>query len=156
MGVLRPRGRMADLTNSCPCCSMKEYDNCCKPFHDGIIPENALQLMRSRYSAYVLNIPDYIIATTHPASPQYSENKFSWKRSISQFSRTSSFHKLEILDFKENKAVATVTFTAYLSQGSHDATFTERSYFEKINNRWLYRGGQLSQGHAPDPITNGQ
>lgn len=135
---------------------MKEYDNCCKLFHDGIIPENALLLMRSRYSAYVLDIPDYIIATTHPASPQYSENKFSWKRNISQFSRSSSFHKLEILDFKENKASATVTFTAYLSQESHDATFTERSYFEKINNRWLYRGGQLAQGHAPNLITNGQ
>lgn len=135
---------------------MKEYDNCCKLFHEGAIPENALQLMRSRYSAYVLNIPEYIIATTHPASPQYSENKFSWKRSISQFSRSSSFHKLEILDFKENKALATVTFTAYLSQESHEATFTERSYFEKISNRWLYRGGQLAQGHAPNLITNGQ
>lgn len=147
---------MTDLTNPCPCCSMKEYDHCCKLFHDGSIPENALQLMRSRYSAYVLNISDYIIATTHPASPQYSENKFSWKRSISQFSRSSSFHKLEILDFKENNTLATVTFTAFLSQGSHDATFTEKSYFEKINNRWLYRGGQLAQGHAPNLITNGQ
>lgn len=134
---------MTDLINPCPCCSMKEYDNCCKRFHEGSLPENALQLMRSRYSAYVLNIPDYIIATTHPANPQYSEDKFSWKRSISQFSRISSFHKLEILDFKENKALATVTFTAYLSQEAHEATFTERSFFEKINNRWLYRDGQL-------------
>lgn len=145
---------MIDLINPCPCCSMKEYDDCCKLLHEGAIPENALQLMRSRYSAYVLNIPDYIVATTHPASPQYSENKFSWKRSISQFSSISSFHKLDILEFKENKTLATVTFTAYLSQSSEDATFTEKSYFEKINNRWLYRGGQLTQGHAPNLITN--
>jgi peptide deformylase len=112
--------------------------------------------MRSRYSAYVLNIPDYIIETTHPANPQYSENKFAWKRSISQFSRNSSFHKLEVLDFKEKNTLATVSFTAHISQDGHDATFTERSYFEKINDQWFYRGGQLVQGHAPNLVTTGQ
>ena len=112
--------------------------------------------MRSRYSAYVLNLSDYIIKTTHPASPQYSDNKFGWKRSISQFSRDSSFERLEILDFKENHQVATVTFTAYLSQKEKEATFTERSYFEKINDQWFYRGGQLAQGRAPNLITTEQ
>jgi len=62
---------MTELTNFCPCCSLREYDLCCKPFHEGVLPENALQLMRSRYAAYVLNMPDYIVATTHPASPQF-------------------------------------------------------------------------------------
>lgn len=147
---------MKDPANSCPCCSGRAYDECCKLFHEGTMPENALQLMRSRYSAYVLNLPDYILASTHPASPQYSENKFSWKRRISQFSRNSSFEKLEILDFKENKTVATVTFTAHLSQDTRDATFTERSYFEKKGNQWLYRGGQLTQGHEPNLVTTGQ
>lgn len=135
---------MTNPANSCPCCSGKSYDECCKLFHEGAMPENALQLMRSRYSAYVLNLPDYIVATTHPANPHYSENKFSWKRSISQFSRNSSFEKLEILDFKENKTEATVTFTAHLSQGNRDATFTEKSYFEKKDNQWLYLDGQLT------------
>lgn len=112
--------------------------------------------MRARYSAYVLNIPDYIIMTTHPASPQYSEDKFSWKRSISRFSRSSSFHNLKVLDFKESKFLATVTFTAYLSQENRDATFTEQSHFEKIKDRWLYRSGQLAEGHAPNLVTTGQ
>lgn len=147
---------MTDLENRCPCCSGKEYDKCCKPFHEGNLPENALQLMRSRYSAYVLNIPDYIVATTHPANPHYSEDKFSWKRSISEFSKNSSFNKLEILDFKEKDTLATVTFTAYVFQGTHDATFTEKSYFEKMNGRWLYRSGQLTSGHAPNLVTTGQ
>jgi uncharacterized protein YchJ len=139
---------MTDLANLCPCCSGKAYNACCKPFHEGAKPENALQLMRSRYSAYALNIPDYIVATTHPANPQYSENTFSWKRSISQFSQNYSFKRLEILDFKENNNLATVTFTAYLSQDTRDATFTERSYFEKINNQWLYREGQLVEAKS--------
>lgn len=122
----------------CPCCSGSSYEKCCKLFHDGALPKNALQLMRSRYSAYALNIPDYIIATTHPANPQYSQDKPSWRRNISQFSQNSSFHRLEILDFKENAISATVTFIAHLSQNGRDATFTEKSYFEKIEQHWLY------------------
>lgn len=139
--------------NTCPCCSLQEYEVCCKPLHEGKIAENALQLMRSRYSAYVINLPDYIVATTHPANPQYSDNKFSWKRSISRFSKDSSFQKLEILDFKEKESLATVVFTAYLLQDGQDATYTEKSYFEKIRGRWLYRGGQLESGHIPTLVT---
>ena len=147
---------MIHCEDLCPCCSGDEYGACCKPFHEGVFAENALKLMRSRYSAYVLNIPDYIIATTHPASPQYLENKFSWKRSLSRFSQDSSFSKLEVLDFKEKNTVATVVFTAYLTQEGLDATFTEKSYFEKVRRRWLYRGGQLVSGHAPNLVTTGQ
>jgi peptide deformylase len=140
----------------CPCYSGKKYMVCCQVFHGGKIPENAEQLMRSRYSAYVLNLPDYIIATTHPASPQYTDNFFHWKRSIAQFSKTSVFQKLDILDFKERGHLATVTFTAHLLQDGQDATFTERSFFEKKDQRWLYLGGQLAEGHVPNMVTTGQ
>lgn len=142
--------------NPCPCCSGDTYEKCCKPFHEGNLPETALQLMRSRFTAYVFDIPDYIIKTTHPANPQYSENTFSWKRNISQFSRSSVFNKLEILDFKAQETFATVIFTAYITQNDHDCTFTEKSLFEKFQGRWLYRGGQLAEGHAPNLVTTGQ
>ena len=138
----------------CPCTSQNSYEHCCKPFHDGLWPENALLLMRSRYSAFALNKVDYIVETTHPASPHYSENKFSWKRRISQFSKDTSFERLHILDFKEHPPFATVTFTAYLKQGERDTTFTERSFFEKFGGRWLYRGGQTAAGHVPNLVTN--
>lgn len=139
----------------CPCFSGKEYQVCCQLFHQGSPPENALLLMRSRYAAYALNLPEYIIATTHPASPQYMDNKFSWKRSISQFAKHSSFQNLEILDFKERDGLAVVTFTAYMAQEGKDVTFTERSYFEKKGGRWLYRVGQLAEGKAPHLIPKG-
>ena len=139
---------MTEKRNLCPCCSGILYENCCKPFHEGKLPSTALQLMRSRYSAYALNIPNYIVATTHPGSPQYKENQFLWKRSISQFSKHSTFHRLEVLDHKEKSNVATVVFTVYLSQNDEDATFTEKSYFEKINERWFYRSGTFEKGEA--------
>lgn len=132
----------------CPCTSGKLYEECCQPFHEGIIPENALELMRSRFAAFALDISDYIVSTTHPASTQYFENKFSWKRSLSNFSRAFSFDELEILDFKEKSSIATVTFIAYLSHDGKDATFTEKSLFEKYGGRWLYKEGQVEEGRV--------
>lgn len=132
------------MIKSCPCGSKQDYEVCCKVFHQGKWPENALLLMRSRYSAYALNLPDYILETTHPENPQYSKNRSSWKQSISQFSLLTSFQKLEILGFEENGDEATVTFTAHLVQAGRDATFTEKSYFEKVKGRWLYKRGVVS------------
>lgn len=127
----------------CSCCSGKPYAECCKPFHEGVLPETAQQLMRSRYSAYALDLPDYIIKTTHSANPQYSKDTESWKRSISHFSKHSTFDRLVIHDFQENGKTATVTFTAYITQGGHEATFTEKSTFEKEGKMWLYRSGEI-------------
>lgn len=127
--------------NPCPCCSQKSYLECCKIFHDGVLPETALQLMRSRYSAYALNLSDYIIETTHPNNPHVLKDRLQWKYNIIQFSMNTQFDRLEILDFKENGEIATVTFRASLTQNGRDATFTEKSYFEKISGRWLYLRG---------------
>lgn len=146
----------SEETKQCPCGSGLFYPDCCQRFYQGALPENALQLMRSRYTAYVLDKPDYIIHTTHPASPQYNVNKFLWKKQLSQFSKNSVFNGLQILDFKEHETLATVTFTAYIHQQERDATFTEKSFFEKKGNSWLYRGGHLAKGHAPNLVTTGQ
>lgn len=57
---------------SCPCGSARAYDAFCRPFHRGSsTPETAGQLMRSRYSAFVVGGPDcitYLLATWHPAT----------------------------------------------------------------------------------------
>lgn len=140
---------------ACPCCSGKEYLDCCKPFHEGKLPKTASQLMRSRYSAYALSHLDYIIETTHPANPQYTENKFSWKRAISKFCASTSFQKLSILDCKEKNTLATVVFAAYIYQGQ-EAVFTEKSYFEKIGGKWLYLRGEVTDGLAQHLATQNE
>lgn len=122
----------------CPCCNGKLYLDCCGPYHLGRLPENALVLMRSRYSAYALNLPDYIIATTHPRNSAYQEDKNAWHHSITAFSLHTHFKKLEVLSFEEKKEFAFVTFIAQLEQQGRDASFQETSRFEKIHNRWLY------------------
>lgn len=132
---------MASLRNPCPCCSEKEYEDCCRNFHQGALPGSALQLMRSRYAAYALNLADYIIKTTHPNNPHYSDDKAKWKEEIEKFSKTTKFLKLEILDYNEQNHLSTVTFKAHLIQNARDVSFTERSAFEKVGGCWLYLNG---------------
>lgn len=134
----------------CPCGSGNAYQECCEGFHQGMLPQSALQVMRSRYSAYALNNPDYIIKTTSPASPHYNENLFVWKQSITQFSEQTIFQRLEIIDAKENGDLATVTFTVFLTQAGKEAAFTERSYFERRKGIWLYLRGRNEAGHLPE------
>lgn len=52
----------------CPCGNLRAYDACCGRFHRGDAPETAQQLMRARYSAYVLMLESYLLATWHPST----------------------------------------------------------------------------------------
>jgi SEC-C motif-containing protein len=50
----------------CPCGLGLAYEECCGPAHDGTAPPTAEALMRSRYSAFALARPDYLLAPWHP------------------------------------------------------------------------------------------
>ena len=56
----------------CPCDSDLSYASCCQPWHQGYQTGQAAPtpeaLMRSRYSAYVLGLLDYLLATWHPST----------------------------------------------------------------------------------------
>lgn len=125
----------------CPCGTQKLYGVCCKPYHLGALPENALLLMRSRYTAYALKLADYIIQTTHPRNPSYNLNFQEWRQAILHFCENTRFEGLKIVEFVDGEKVATVTFTAHLKQGGQNASFTEKSTFEKVDKRWLYKDG---------------
>ncbi len=59
---------MSKHTSQCPCGSNKPLIECCKPIHldrtKALHPE---QLMRARYSAYVLGLVDFVVQTYHPS-----------------------------------------------------------------------------------------
>lgn len=131
---------------SCPCHSGKTYAECCEPYHKGQFPKTALALMRSRFSAYAKGLTNYIIDTTHPDNSQYLKNRKLWKKQVEEFSRHTEFIGLEILEDVLGDRVSFVTFTAKLKQNGNDASFTERSLFEKVGGRWLYRSGEFKLG----------
>ncbi|MBS0621088.1 MAG: zinc chelation protein SecC [Verrucomicrobia bacterium] len=114
----------------CPCHSGKPYSECCEPYHRGKPAENALILMRSRYSAYALSLSDYIIDTELPSKSSREE--------ILSFSKSTQFEGLEILEFIDGESQAFVTFIARLTRQGRDASFKERSAFTRISGRWYY------------------
>jgi SEC-C motif-containing protein len=56
---------MAD-PSPCPCGTGKPYPACCGRFHGGAPAPTALELMRSRYAAYVKGNIDYLVVTHDP------------------------------------------------------------------------------------------
>lgn len=132
----------------CPCCSGKTYAHCCQKYHEGVLAENALALMRSRYSAYALGIAPYIIATTHPDSPYKVQDKQKWLRDLAVYSSEISFEGLEILETALGEFESYVTFFAKLRKGAVDLSFTERSRFLKEGQSWLYVDGKISRGRS--------
>jgi peptide deformylase len=147
---------MKEESKLCLCHSQKPYSDCCHPFHEGALPKTALELMRSRFSAYALNLAEYIIRTTHPANPEYGQDHCLWAGKITEFSRHTEFRHLEILEANEWGTVATVTYVAYLVQGGREEVFTEKSYFQKMGEKWFYRSGRLAAGRALDLMTHGR
>jgi SEC-C motif domain protein len=77
--------RLADSAE-CPCISTKTYGTCCGQWHAGLeaTPQRHAPtpeaLMRSRYSAYVLTLGDYLLATWYgessPGSIEFPPTKW--------------------------------------------------------------------------------
>lgn len=127
----------------CPCGSEKKYQECCGVYHQGQAPENALVLMKSRYSAYAVGNVDYIIKTTHPEHVDSQKDLTVRKKNIAEFSKNTEFQKLEILGFEEGEPLSYVTFRVFLKQDK-PFTFTEKSAFKKHLGRWCYLSGEIS------------
>lgn len=73
------------MSKPCPCGKLDAkkqplvYASCCGPYlDDGLIAPDAQSLMRSRYSAFVLEKADYLLSTWHisqrPASLELESN----------------------------------------------------------------------------------
>ncbi|MBX9688608.1 MAG: hypothetical protein K2X27_18005 [Candidatus Obscuribacterales bacterium] len=131
---------MSEAKN-CPCGSKLSYQRCCRRLHTGTAASNAEELMRSRYSAYALCLADYIIRTTHPENESFQQNKAAWRKSLLKFSQQTRFEGLQIDEFVDGELNASVTFRAFLKQGGQDIGFSEKSCFEKVAGKWLYKSG---------------
>ena len=127
----------------CPCHSNRFYEDCCKRCHCGSPAENALTLMRSRYSAYAIKNISYILATTHCDHPDKKIPPQELRRKIKDFCKNTFFQGLQIISFEECDTVAFVTFKAILTQKGADASFTERSRFEKFGHQWFYHSAEF-------------
>ena len=86
---------------ACPCGSNLLFAACCEPvIAQHAAAKTALQLMRSRYSAFALGLVDYILNTTHPDKPE--QGSFE---SIKHFCDITDFKGLEILSAEGDQVI---------------------------------------------------
>lgn len=70
------------VNSLCPCGSGIKYKKCCQPFHNGKLPKTALELMKSRFSAFTFSNVAYIIKTTHIENQDFTIEIDNWKKDI--------------------------------------------------------------------------
>jgi len=128
----------------CPCGSGLKYKKCCRPYHLGKRAADALSLMKSRYSAYAAGEADYILRTTHPECPEYSDDREAWRDAVLFFSENTRFVKLDILEVEPGDKESFVTFRAQFGDGG----MVEKSRFLLVDGVWLYRSGEMIRSQA--------
>ena len=125
------------------------YQDCCQPYHDGLLnkeadgikAETAKRLMRTRYSAFVLVKPNYVVKTTIPAQQNLLDIK-----AIENWAKETDWAGLEIVTHtpKLGKRHAQVEFKAYFKTNENLQAHHELSAFvkvtDKLNNdvRWYF------------------
>jgi SEC-C motif domain protein len=125
---------MSDDMN-CPCQSGKNYAECCERFiTQQAWPENAEQLMRSRYTAFVVKNQDYLLQSW----------QLAYRPAELELDDSTRWIGLSILDAPPADGVeAIVEFEArMLANGVVDAIH-ERSSFVLEQGRWLYTRGDM-------------
>lgn len=126
---------MTEIQTLCPCQSGLPYADCCGAYHsENALPEHAEQLMRSRYSAYVLkNIP-YIVSTTVP-----SQQTLLDVAALSEWAETTQWLGLHIVKAENlDKHHSAVEFNAIFQGEDGEQSHQERSIFVKIDGRWYF------------------
>jgi SEC-C motif domain protein len=128
-----------DTLTPCPCGNPAGYTECCGLLHDGTAAAaSAEQLMRSRYSAYVLRHEDYLLASWHADTRPASLRLAAQQPAPSWLGLEIRRH--ETIDDDH----ATVEFVArYRLGGGRAQRQHETSRFVREHGCWYYLDGEL-------------
>lgn len=127
---------LKNVRGACPCGSELAYDDCCGRWHQGWAQGASAPtpeaLMRSRYSAYVLGLIDYLLATWHPSSSpgELELSPLKWLG-------------LEIRHAQATGDAGVVEFVARCRDGGRGVRMHEISRFVREDGRWFYIDGQM-------------
>lgn len=123
---------------TCPCESGLPYADCCGLWHAGLVagqhaptPET---LMRSRYSAYVIGLLDYLLATWH-ASTSPGDLELPPVKWLG----------LEVRHAQSSGDAGVVEFVARCKEGGRAQRLHETSRFVREDGRWYYIDGQMTE-----------
>ena len=119
---------------ACPCGSGDSYSACCGPLHAGRPAETAAALMRSRFTAFALGMPGYLLESWHPETRPSSldlDDRLQWRR-------------LQLVDTVAGgpeDATGIVEFRASYRSPDGGGLLHERSRFARADGAWRYVDG---------------
>ncbi|MGY2744716.1 YchJ family protein [Arthrobacter sp. UYCu723] len=124
--------RRSTFEGNCPCLSGEQYSDCCGRFHRGEAEApTAEQLMRSRYSAFVVLDAAYLLRTWHPDTRPAGlelDPEMRWRR-------------LDIVSTSRGGPLdseGTVEFKAHFRHDGERGVHHETSRFLRVDRRWYY------------------
>ena len=121
---------------TCDCGAPRPYADCCGRYHAGPLhlqAPSAEALMRSRYSAFVRELGDYLLATWHPSTrPAVLEPSPEGLRWLGLEVRCHSV---------QDNDHATVEFVARSKLGGRAQRLHEISRFVREGGHWFYLDG---------------
>ncbi|MBS0307609.1 MAG: hypothetical protein JSS58_01440 [Proteobacteria bacterium] len=124
-----------DAAAACPC-GAGCYADCCGRFiEQGALPQTAQELMRSRYSAYVLQDEVYVRTSWYPRT--LPEGRLTATEPGMKWLGLAVKHHVE------NGDAATVEFVARYKIGGRAHRLHEVSRFVREEGRWYYLDGSF-------------
>lgn len=129
------------IKNMCPCGSEKPYEACCEVYHKHHNAPTCEALMRSRYSAFVFGLVDYLFETTHP-----SHRSKTLKEEIAFTCKGLAWTGLSVLETWQgglSDKVGKVSFRATFVQEGREGVHVEHSRFKRFGKAWMYVDGKV-------------
>ncbi|WP_374402764.1 YchJ family protein [Niveibacterium sp.] len=120
----------------CPCGGGR-YATCCGRWHAGDAAPDAEALMRSRYSAFVLGLSDYLLATWHPDTRPATLDLDESPR--------AKWVGLKVCSHTAEGDNAHVEFIARYKAGGRAHRLHENSRFLRSDGRWYYVDGVIDE-----------
>lgn len=119
------------MPERCPCGTGMPYAGCCGALHAGAAAATAEQLMRSRYSAFAVGDPAYLLRTWHSSTRPRRitlDPDQRWTRLVVLASTGGGLLDVE----------GTVEFRALYAHRGRPDSLHERSRFVREDARWVY------------------
>ena len=125
-----------DDTARCPCGRGPRYGRCCGRLHRGEAEAlTAEDLMRSRYSAFVVGDVAYLERSWHPSTRPADVRVVPGQRWTGlDVVATDAGGPLD--------AEGVVEFVAHFERGGRADALHERSSFTRLDGRWVYLSGR--------------
>jgi SEC-C motif-containing protein len=128
-----------DDAKACPCGLGQPYGECCAPAHRGRASATAEALMRSRYTAFVLDDAAYVLRSWHPKTRPADVEPDAGLR----------WTGLQVIDASGGglfDAEGIVEFRAHYRDAGRPGEMHERSRFVRHDGQWVYWGPILTEG----------